>query len=62
MYATHTAIKENATIYLLHIVDIRVYDYDLPIYDELFFESPKNVSAGKNRQHKINEPNLNQIN
>ncbi len=34
MYATHMAINENATIYLLHIVDIRGFDYNLPMYND----------------------------
>ncbi len=32
-YAAHTALKENATVYLIHIVDSRVYDYGGPIYE-----------------------------
>jgi len=32
-YATHTALREDATLYLIHIVDSRVYDYGGPIYE-----------------------------
>ncbi len=35
-YAAHTALKENATaVYLIHIVDSRVYDYGGPIYEPI---------------------------
>jgi universal stress protein A len=34
-YATHMALKENATLYLVHIVDSRVYDYGGPIYEPM---------------------------
>lgn len=32
-YATHMVLKENASLYLIHIVDSRVYDYGGPIYE-----------------------------
>ena len=32
-YAAHTALREDATLYLIHIVDSRVYDYGGPIYE-----------------------------
>ncbi len=32
-YATHLTLKENASLYLVHIVDSRVYDYGGPIYE-----------------------------
>ncbi len=34
-YAAHTALKENATVYMIHIVDSRVYDYGGPIYEPI---------------------------
>ncbi len=32
-YAIHLALRENATLYLIHIVDSRIYDYGGPIYE-----------------------------
>lgn len=32
-YATHLALKEDAALYLVHIVDSRIYDYGGPIYE-----------------------------
>ncbi|MFQ5964827.1 MAG: universal stress protein [Candidatus Scalinduaceae bacterium] len=32
-YATHLALNEGATLYLIHIVDSRIYDYGGPIYE-----------------------------
>lgn len=33
-YATHMVLQNNATLYLVHIVDSRVYDYGGPIYGQ----------------------------
>lgn len=32
-YATHLVLKEEASLYLVHIVDSRMYDYGGPIYE-----------------------------
>jgi nucleotide-binding universal stress UspA family protein len=49
-YAAHTALKENATVYLIHIVDSRVYDYGGPIYEpEMPAMKPVVDQASKDR-------------
>ncbi|ODS31421.1 MAG: putative universal stress protein [Candidatus Scalindua rubra] len=33
-YATHLVLKDDAKLYLIHIIDNRVYDYGGPIYEQ----------------------------